>query len=73
MGNTAYGSLIIDSELNIVGFNKDMEALYPEIKAGDKCYNLLANNNKQCAACPIISRDVHYYASTDRCPYSDIS
>ena len=49
MGSTAYGSLIIDSELNIVGFNKDMEALYLGIMAGEKCYNILAKNNKQCA------------------------
>lgn len=73
MGSTAYGSLIIDSELNIVGFNKDMEALCPEIKAGEKCYDVLAKNNKQCAACPVISKDVHYCANTDRCSYSDFT
>lgn len=34
MSDALFGSLIIDSELNIMGFNKDMETLFPKINTG---------------------------------------
>ena len=37
MRDTFLGSIIIDSQLNIIGFNKDMETLFPKICKGEKC------------------------------------
>ena len=73
MGSIAYGSLIIDSEFNIVGFNKDMEDLCPGISTGKKCFEVLAKNNKPCPVCPITAKDVHYCAKSDRCAYTDFN
>ena len=73
MGSIAYGSLIIDSEFNIVGFNKDMEDLCPGISTGKKCFEVLAKNNKPCPVCPITAKDVHYCAKSDRCAYTDLN
>ena len=73
MNKALFGSLIVDHELNIVGFNKDMEALYPAISAGEKCYEVLAEGHKPCAACPIAAKDVHSCANNDKCPYTDIA
>ena len=73
MGNSIFGSLIIDSELNIVGFNKDMETLFPNIITGEKCYKILAENNNPCAVCPIMAKDVHSCAASDTCSCDDIS
>ena len=73
MNKALFGSLIVDHELNIVGFNKDMEALYPAISAGEKCYEVLAEGHKACAACPIAAKDVHSCANNDKCPYTDIA
>ena len=73
MSDALFGSLIIDSELNIVGFNKDMETLFPKINTGEKCYKVLSENGKPCSCCPIAARDVHHCATTDRCSFSDIT
>lgn len=73
MGSSLFGSLIIDSELNIVGFNKDMEMLYPGIGIGKKCYEVLPKNNKPCSVCPITAKDVNYCAKSDRCAYTDFN
>ena len=73
MGNSLFGSLIIDSELNIVGFNKDMETLFPNIITGEKCYKILAENNKPCAVCPIMAKDIHSCAASDTCSCDDVS
>lgn len=73
MSDALFGSLIIDSELNIVGFNKDMETLFPKINTGEKCYRVLSENGKPCSCCPIAARDVHHCATIDRCSFSDIT
>ena len=73
MGSLLSGSLIIDSDLNIIGFNRDMETLFPKIRTGEKCYSLLVAGTKPCAACPIIASDVHRCSKADICPYSDIN
>lgn len=73
MGSLLSGSLIIDANLNIIGFNRDMETLFPKIQTGEKCYSLLVEGNKPCVACPIIASDVHRCSKADICPYSDIN
>ena len=73
MDNAIFGSLIIDHELNIVGFNKDMATLYPNITAGEKCYKVLAENHKPCALCPLTAKDVQSVSTTDKCSYTDIA
>lgn len=73
MESTFSGSIIIDSKLNIIGFNKDMEVLFPRVRTGEKCYSILAENSKPCAVCPIFAKDVRNCADTDKCPYTDIT
>ena len=73
MRDTFLGSIIIDSQLNIIGFNKDMETLFPKICKGKKCYSVLAEGSVPCVACPISSKDVKHYTNTAKCPYTDIT
>ena len=58
MRDTFLGSIIIDSQLNIIGFNKDMETLFPKICHGEKCYSVLAEGSTPCIGCPISSKDI---------------
>ena len=47
------GIYIIDSEYNIVGFNKTAEEIYPMLRKNEKCYKVLMNGEKPCAICPV--------------------
>ena len=47
------GVYIIDSEYNIVGFNKTAEEIYPMLRKNEKCYKVLMNGEKPCAICPV--------------------
>ena len=73
MRDTFLGSIIIDSQLNIIGFNKDMETLFPKICKGEKCYSVLAEGSTPCIGCPISSKDINHYTDTAKCPYTDIT
>ncbi len=56
MGQNASGMYVVDNDYKIVSFNKVAEQMYPQIKAGEKCYRCLMNLEMPCAMCPVYNK-----------------
>ncbi len=55
------GMYIIDGDFNIINTNEALLEMYPEIKAGQKCYRALAMRDSQCEVCPLLGDNSVFY------------
>ena len=53
MEKLSSGTYVIDSDYNIVSFNKTAEMLYPMLRKGEKCYKVLMDRDCPCEVCPV--------------------
>lgn len=49
------GAYVIDEAFNVVSYNEVIQALYPKIKVGEKCYHCLMGLEHPCLACPVVN------------------
>ncbi len=55
------GMYIINKEYTILNFNKSTSMMYPELKIGDICYEVLAMRKAPCENCPLRENPIFFF------------
>ncbi len=55
MRKNASGVYVIDGDFTVLSFNPATGQLYPNLRAGQKCYRCLAGRDAPCPVCPVTS------------------
>lgn len=53
MSTHSSGYYSIDADYNIIGFNDTAMQIYPSLKLGEKCYQVLMGLDSPCPPCPV--------------------
>ena len=76
MTDSLSGTIVLDSELYIISFNKAAAALFTDIQTGKKCYQVLQQSHSACENCPILFFGHSCSASScpaAKCAYDDLT
>ncbi|MGM9528474.1 MAG: EAL domain-containing protein [Phascolarctobacterium sp.] len=56
MNGIALGTIVIDSDYNVVDFNEPVQKLIPTMVKNKKCYKALLGKDEPCSFCPVIRK-----------------
>ena len=56
MKGIALGTIVIDSDYNVVDFNEPVQKLIPTMVKNEKCYKALLGKEEPCTFCPVIRK-----------------
>ena len=56
MDGIALGTIIIDSDYNVVEYNQPVQKIIPNIAKNAKCYHALLGKDEPCSFCPVIRK-----------------
>ncbi len=60
--NFETGLYIVDEDYKVVEHNEEVKKLYPNVKVGAQCYEVLALRNTPCDTCPLKDDNLLFYS-----------